>query len=243
MGYSLIARHARSIVFAYSLRAEKRFIYLASLLMVVCGATPGLGENLPEVSARPPWTLLSQSDDAKSGYVLHRRPTPGSDAPTFRLEAILDSPPELVAIAAARYMTDPEYRGANMDKKVLRNDEEVIVIYNYIHVNAPFVSDRDVISRIERSYDPDSKTYRLEWRAIDEGPPKQDGVVRLERSEGYWAFSPAEEGTTRAVYVSHTESAGYVPEWVVTSRMSKTMVEGIEGLRRVVNRERSERGD
>lgn len=67
-------------MFACSLRADKRFIYLASLLMVVCGATPGLGENLPEVSARPPWTLLSQSDDAKSGYVLHRRPTAASPA-------------------------------------------------------------------------------------------------------------------------------------------------------------------
>jgi hypothetical protein len=40
------------------------------------------------------------------------------------------------------------------------------------------------------------------------------------------------------VYVSYTETAGYVPAWIINSRMNKTMVQGIEDLREAVRHER-----
>ena len=169
---------------------------------------------------------------------MHRRKTAGSDVSTFRLEAIIDSTPERVAVAAAQNIVDPEYGPANTDKTILRNDADAIVVYSYIHINAPFVSDRDIVSKVERTYDPDSRTHRLEWKAIDEGPPKREGVVRLNRSEGSWTFSPEASGTTRAVYTSSTAIDGYIPGWLVDSQMSKTMLDGIEGLRRAVDHER-----
>lgn len=194
--------------------------------------------ELPEVSAGPPWTLLSRHDDAETGYVLQRRKREGSNFSTFRLEASLDSPADLVALVAARNLADPDYHQENTDKKILRDDARGIVIYSYIHVDAPFISDRDIVSRVERFYDPKSRTYRLSWKAVNEGPPKKDGVVRLEHSEGSWTFSPKAEGDTRAVYISYTETAGYVPAWIINSRMNKTMVQGIEDLREAVRHER-----
>ncbi len=194
--------------------------------------------GLPEVSAGPPWTLLSRHDDADTGYVLQRRKRDGSNFSTFRLEAILDSPADLVALVAARNLADPDYHQENTDKRILRDDAEGIVIYSYIHVDAPFVSDRDIVSRVERFYNPKTGTYRLSWKAVDEGPPNKDGVVRLARSEGSWTFSPKAEGDTRAVYVSYTETAGYVPAWIINSRMNRTMVQEIEDLRKAVRHER-----
>jgi hypothetical protein len=72
----------------------------------------------------------------------------------------------------------------------------------------------------------------MSWKATNEGPPPKDGVIRLNRSEGFWRFTPTPEGNTLAVYVSHTEIAGSIPAWVVNSVMSDTMVQGIEGLRK-----------
>jgi hypothetical protein len=221
----------------YSLAANG-FLAFAFLLSILLSATPCPAESLPEVSSRPPWTLLSESDDARNGYVLYQRKNDDSAASTFRLEAIVDSPPNLVAVAAARNIVDPDYGPANTEKTILLNDGDVIVIYNYIRIDTPFVSDRDIVSRVERTYDPNSRTHRLQWRATDEGPPKKEGVIRLEHSEGSWTFSPEPDGTTRAVYISQTEIAGYLPAWLVDSRMSKTMVDGIEGLRRAVDHER-----
>lgn len=219
--------------------ARIRFASLCWLAFVFPNAAPVLSEDLPDVSARPPWTLITQTDDLQSGYVLYQRNTIDSDAATYRLEAIVDSAPDLVALAVASYIVDPAYSQANTDKTILRNDEDVIVVYSYIHIDAPFVSDRDVISRIERSHDPATKVYRLAWRVIDEGgPAKKDGVIRLERSDGSWTFSPNDDGTTRAVYESHTEIAGFLPTWLVNAQMTQTMLEGIEGLRKAVDRQR-----
>lgn len=212
----------------------------AIALLVLFMAVPctGTGEDLPAVGARPPWTLLSQNEDAETGYRVEERKLAGSDYSTFRLEAVLDARPELVAGVAAKNLVDPDYHQKNTQKTILRNDAEAIVIYSYIHINAPFVSDRDVISQVERSYDPATEIHRLSWQAIDEGPPKKDGVVRLEHSEGSWTFSPEAGGKTRAVYLSYTEIAGYVPGWIVNARMNKSMVQGINDLRKAVDRER-----
>jgi hypothetical protein len=218
----------------------RRWMNSVSILLILFPASLCYGEELPEVGARPPWNLLAESDDSKSGYVLHRRKTADSDASTFRLEAIVDSTPELAARAATRVISDPELSPENTDTEVLRREADTIVVYSYIHINAPFVSDRDVISKIERSHDVDTESYRIEWKAVDEeGPPKKDGVIRLDRSEGYWSFTPEGNGTTRAVYVSHTEVDGYIPGWVIDSQMSKTMVGGIESLRKAVDLERT----
>jgi hypothetical protein len=194
--------------------------------------------SLPDVGSRPPWTLLSRNDDADTGYVMDKRELTGSNSSVFRLTAVLNSPPELVARVAIANLVDPENRQKNTEKTILRNDDDVIIVYSYIHINTPFVSDRDVISRIERSYDPETRTHQIRWKAIEEGPPKKDGVIRLNRSEGSWTFSPDKEGKTQAVYVSHTEVAGYVPAWIVNSTMDSTMLNGIERLREAVDLER-----
>jgi len=204
------------------------------ILLAVGFAGASSAESLPGVDARPPWTFQDKNDDPDSGFVLYKRKPPGSDYDAFRLEAIVDAAPEFVAEVAKQNLVDPAKSQKNMDKKILRNDEDGILVYSYIHINAPFISDRDIVSQIERSYDQATDTHRLAWRATDEGPPKIKGVTRVERSEGYWTFSPEAEGKTRAVYVSHTEVAGFVPAWFINATMRSTMVEGLRGLRESV---------
>jgi len=210
---------------------------------VFLSPTPSAGGEPPDVDARPPWTLIGRDDDARTGYALYQQEHPDSNIATYRLEAIVDSPPDVVATAATKFVADPEFRAPNTDKTVLRADEDSILVYSYIHIDAPFVSDRDVISLVERTYDPDSLTHRIAWRATDEGPPTKEGVVRLELSEGSWTFTPVEPGATRVVYTNRADSAGFLPVWLVRSQMQKTMVDGIAGLREAVERERADFGD
>lgn len=200
-------------------------------------ATPALAGNLPDVAAREPaWEPYGQSGGVDSGYVMYRRKPPGSEFSAYRLEAQLDAAPELVAAIAARRIVDPNNHQKNMDKTVLRNDDGGILIHSYIHINAPFIADRDVITRVERSFDAESGIHQLSWSATDEGPPPEQGVIRLDQSEGSWTFVPAQGGGTRAIYESHTEIAGSLPAWLMNRFMSDSMVEGIEGLRQAVAR-------
>ena len=230
-------KHFPVSVRGYSMRLNKYALSCCGvcILLVLGFASTGGAEGLPEVSARPPWMLHDQNRDSETGYALYKRKPVGSDYDAFRLEAIIDSPPEVVAAAAAGNISDPERSQKNMDKKILRDDENGMIVYSYIHINAPFVADRDVISQIDRSYDAATDTHMISWRATDEGPAPIDGVTRVSRSEGSWTFSPEAGGKTRAVYVSHTEVDGFVPVWIINATMRRTMVQGLKGLRESVD--------
>jgi hypothetical protein len=209
-----------------------RFGLLFLLMPMIALETGASAADLPDVAARVPWTLSVRNESPGAEYVVYTRKPPGSKFSTYRLEAVLDFPLKEVASIAHKNISDPEFRPKNTVKTILRNDGEVMLVHSHIIINAPFISDRDVISRVERSYDPATQAHTMSWKATNEGPPPKDGVIRLNRSEGFWRFTPTPEGSTLAVYVSHTEIAGSIPAWVVNSVMSDTMVQGIEGLRK-----------
>lgn len=188
-------------------------------------------EDLPEVSAPSAWKIHDTNDDDENGYVVYTRKPAGSQFSEYRIEAVLNYPSEIVAAVAVNNLADPAFRPKNTIKTIIQNDADALLVHSHIAINAPFVSDRDVVTRVERTFDSATETHTIAWRATDEGPPPRDGVVRLDRSDGYWSFTPEDETHTKAVYVSHTEIAGSIPAWVINSVMSATMTEGIQGLR------------
>ncbi len=203
----------------------------ASLMACLVTASPiGVvgAETLPDASAPPRWTLAERID-GPGGYVLSRRDLADSDFPVFRLEATIDAPSSTVAAAVRKNVIDPTVSPKHTKKTVLRDDEDVIVIYSYIEL--PLVADRDVTTRTEASFDPETGSYRFTWRATDDGPAPKEGVVRLQNSSGSWVFTPLAEGGTSAVTESHTEIEGSIPAWLVTSIISDAVIDGLEKLR------------
>ena len=196
---------------------------------------PAAADSPPAVSARPEWKLHDRNEDPAEGYTVYRRKPPGSDYYAYRLEAVIDAPPAVVAAAGRATIADTDDIQDNMTRTLLSDDGEVLLVYTYIDL--PMVSDRDVITRAQRSFDPQTGTYRVEWRASDEGPPPKRGVVRLAESSGYWTFAPHGSGRTRATYESHTEIAGSIPTWIVNSLMNDTAIDGIVRLRTRLDRD------
>ena len=203
----------------------------ASLMACLVTASPiGVvgAETLPDISVTPRWTLAERID-GPGGYVLSRRDLADSDFPVFRLEATIDAPISTVAAAVRKNVIDPTVSPKHTKKTVLRDDEDVIVIYSYIEL--PLVADRDVTTRTEVSFDPETGSYRFTWRATDDGPAPKEGVVRLQNSSGSWVFTPLAEGGTSAVNESHTEIEGSIPAWLVTSIISDAVIDGLVKLR------------
>ncbi|MDP6980287.1 MAG: START domain-containing protein [Myxococcota bacterium] len=213
-----------------------------SFTMAAVHAPPATAGALPDVAAREPgWKHYGTSDAGERDYVMYTRKPAGSAFSAYRLEAEFDAPIDIVAAAATKHMIDPENRQRNMDKTVLERDEFGALIHSHIYISAPFVADRDVVTRVDFLSDPASKTHTLRWRATDEGPPPKSGVIRLDRSDGSWTFIAGPNGTTRAIYMSHTEIAGSLPAWILNGFMSDSMVHSITGLRQAVERELASR--
>jgi hypothetical protein len=224
----------------------RRVASWAGAVLLATSLAPGVARAADDhravLSAPPaasPWQLEQRDDDPVSGFRIYRREVPDSDFEAFRLEAVIDAPPHVVAEAFRKNIVDPEVSQARTTKTVLRNDE-VVIVYSYIDM--PLVSDRDVISRCERDPDPQDGSIRYRWFVTDEGPAPTEGVVRLEKSDGSWEFRPLPPDgpggeRTFAVNEIHTEIGGAIPAWLVNRLILETVMDGISDLRARVDRD------
>lgn len=177
------------------------------------------------------WTLYDRDDGASSGYALYRRQGPGEAFSTWRLEAELPAPPEVVWRVTLADLLESHRASAGRRRSVLRREGDVFWIHTEISV--PLVADRDLVLRMERRRDPATGALRIEWRADPAaGPPPAEGVVRMVVSRGFWEFTPAADGRTHARYESYAEPGGPFPAWLVDSISSGQVLEGLADLRR-----------
>ena len=184
------------------------------------------------------WQILDRVDPPERGYIVSKCRPSASEYDAYRLEAVVDAPPALVAGAARAEMADPNSKPDRAEKTVIRADADEVVVYMY--ANLPLVSDRDAITHARLISDEKAGSYRLAWQATDrEGPAPKEGVVRIAESTGGWTFLPLEGGNTRAIYESHSDLAGSIPAWLVNSLMTEAVIDNIARLRARVERERA----
>jgi len=216
--------------------ATRIAVAIAAVATIASAAPTCAADTPPETGNPPEWRLHERVDDPGAGYALYKRRPADSDFDAYRLEAVIDAPPAVVAAAARANMADPGTAPPNSDKTILRNERDEVVVYTRARI--PVVSDRDVVTRARESFDPQTETHRLVWRATDEeGPAPQKGVVRIERSSGSWTFTQLDDGRTRAVFEVHTDLAGSIPGWVINPLMTGSVVDVATKLRARVARD------
>ncbi len=209
---------------------------LRSLLMSLFVASlPIVALAEPDVAAKG-WSLRQQSEDAKNPYKLYARPRSDSDYDEYRMEVPLDAAPEDVLAAIEHNMLDPEALPDNFERIVLRREGSAVISHDKIDV--PFLADRDVIVRTEMTRDPQTGHHVVRWHSVNgEGPPPEDGVVRMPSSRGSWTLTPHGDGTL-AVYESHVELGGSLPASFVASQMPKEIAQQAYELRRTMLEDR-----
>jgi hypothetical protein len=206
--------------------AKTRRLFAAALAAACAAAVAAAADE----SA---WVLAERSDSPIGGYALYRRQEPGAAFSTWRLEAELDAPPELVARATLADLLAGSPSAVGRRQRVLRREGDVFWVHTEIAV--AFAADRDAVLRMERKRDPANGALRIEWNADpDAGPPPAPGVVRLVVSRGFWEFTPAGHGRTHASYESYTEPGGPFPAWLVDTMSAGRVLQGLADLRRAV---------
>lgn len=176
------------------------------------------------------WILSERDVSPGGGYALYSRQAPGEDFSTWRLDTELAAPPELVERITLRNLVEGPRVPDGRRQQLLRREGDVFWIHSEIEVS--LAADRDVVLRIERRRDPATGVLRVAWRAEpDAGPAAKPGVVRLRVSHGFWEFTPAAGGRTRAHYESYAEPGGPFPSWLVDVMSSGEVMKGLVQLR------------
>jgi len=167
---------------------------------------------LPALSQEPQWQQVDEVE-GPGAHVLYRRDLPEARVAAFRLEGAVDAPiAKVLAAQRAGAESAPDDDGPR--RRLIRREGEVTWTYTFMPV--PLLADRDLVLRQEHSHDPATGIHRFAWHTVEgEGPPSPEGVVRIERSEGMWEFTPLDEARTRLVLESLTDAGGSLPAWVV----------------------------
>jgi hypothetical protein len=192
-------------------------------LVLAAGLAPS-----PAPARQDGWEEVEQVD-GPNAHTLYRRQVPDSRVAAFRLEGAVDAP--IARVLEARRAGE-ETGSKDEDgprRELLRRDGEVTVTYTYMPV--PLLADRDLVLRQLHEHDPATGIHRFVWRTVQgEGPAPPEGVVRIERSEGMWQFTPQGEGRTLLVLESLTDAGGSLPGWVVNSFYPRQLRREWDGL-------------
>ncbi len=202
---------------------------IAILLAVSPAASPAAASDAGRAEG---WELLQKSGDPTDGFALYARPRTGSEYDEYRLEVPVDGKVEDVIAAIEHNILDPDTFPDGMERTLLRREDGMMIVYDYIAV--PFLSDRDVVLQTEIERDPTAGEASVRWHAIQgEGPAPRKGVVRIPSSSGSWTLTPSERGTL-AVCQSHVDLGGSIPAAFVASRMPSEIVQQAVNLRRTM---------
>jgi hypothetical protein len=168
---------------------------------------------LPAPAQESQWQKIDEVDGA-GAHTLYRRQLPDSRVAAFRLEGAVDVPIAVVLEARRAGEEDASGDPDGPRRTLIRREGDVSVTYTLMAV--PLLADRDLVLRQVHSSDPATGIHRFVWKTIEgEGPPPPEGVVRIQRSEGMWEFTPQGDARTRLVLESLTDAGGSLPAWVV----------------------------
>lgn len=206
------------------------------LVVGLCGFLGGTsaGADSAANASRPAgWSeIASQSpEDPKTGYRVFERAMPGSEYKAYRIEAVLDAPPERALAATRLRILDQRFVGSGRERRVLRHEGDAVVLY--FRTGAPMIDDRDAVTRLE-PLRAGGGAMGWQWRSTNAGPKPQPNVVRMPRSEGSWTFRPDGERGSHAVYESFAELGGSIPTWIINRLMVSEQLRELETVRSVL---------
>ena len=202
---------------------------LAPLLLAFLALGPALVASAEETGDADEWEL--EDSDRDAGWELFTSRVPGSDHARYRLVARSDEPVERIAAALRLKLHDLRYMPEDYDRTILRNGDGFMV--NYVRMDVPVVSDRDVVLDT-RWWTDEAGRYHVRWSPPEgELPPVPDGVTRIQ-SRGSWEISPLPGGGSRLVYTQHSELGDSIPGWLVSSLMNGQIVNEYLTLARIL---------
>lgn len=121
-------------------------------------------------------------------------------------------------------------------REVERPNKDIVAIYS--KVDAPWpVTDRDNITQFSFSY-PSSNTARVDMKIIKshKKAPIYDGVVRVDRLQGYWMLKDKGNGYVEIVQQCAAEPGGSIPDWLVNSAVVDTPYNSMYKLKQYIEK-------
>lgn len=181
------------------------------------------------------WRIAAPRSGDPPGYTLYIEDS-DEPYPGYKAEGWLDAAPEAAAASIMVLMTGEEFVPAGQTRRVVRQDDEMLVLHTFIDMPV-MVADRDLAIRITHTRDDETGVHRVDWVSADDEVPAPDGgVVRIADARGYWLLVPDRPGRTRATYMTRADLGGWLPARLISPMMRDQVAGDIARLQDAVQK-------
>lgn len=206
-----------------------RTIAISILLLTACCL-----DSLAADKKEAKWDLAKD----KKGVKVYLRKVKGIDFKEFKgvitLKASLVSLVALVADAEASPGWVANCSKSEVLKQINKNEA-----YVYSLSKAPWpVQDRDAIVHHVISQDKDTRVVTVKQTGKPDYIKKKKHIARVKRIEGFWQFTPQENGRVEIVYQVLSDPGGDLPAWLVNSSLVSQPYQTLLKMQKVVKREK-----
>lgn len=205
-----------------------RTFALCVLLLAVC-----CSESFAAEKEEAKWDLAKD----KKGVKVYLRKVEGSDFKEFKgvltLKASLASLVGLVRDVE----TSPDWV-ENCHRSELLERINANETYTYSLSKAPWpVKNRDTIVHNVISRDQGTGAVTIRQTAKPDYIPEKKNIIRVQRLEGFWQFTPQDEGSVEVVYQALSDPGGDIPVWLVNSSLVSQPYKTLLKMQEMVKRE------
>jgi hypothetical protein len=167
------------------------------------------------------------------------RDVPGRSFPTIRAIAVFDASIYDVLAVLSDVGRYPQWMARCAEARRLSQRGELEYV-TYSRTDAPWpVSDRDAVYFARARVKLSQKLVMVHFRAVkDRRVPPKDGVVRLDKLQGYYALKMLGPRRTQLDYQLDADPGGWIPKWVGKITAKKAVVDTMHALRKQVAKTR-----
>lgn len=172
------------------------------------------------------WTLQEQ----QSGISIYTRTFPDSKFKAIRVKCRVNAPLSRLVAVILDIGTAPQWVYATKSATLLKQVSTSELYYHSV-IGLPWpISDRDFISHLTVTQDPQTLVVTVNGPTIPTYLPPRPGVVRVASGEGTWVLTPVAGGVA-IDYTLKTDPGGSLPAWLVNLFVTKGPHQTFEALK------------
>lgn len=181
----------------------------------------------PAVQAQSDWKFVTE----KEGIKVYSRSVAGSKVKALKVECTLNT--SLAALVKLLLDVPATVHWVYHTKScVLLKQVSPSELYYYSEVSLPWpLENRDFVAHVKVTQDEASRVVTVNAPAIPGWVAGKKGIVRVDRSLGYWTIRPLNPGRVKVEYSLQVDPGGIIPAWAVNLLSSQGPIESFIKMR------------
>ena len=202
---------------------------LVVLLLAVCGL-----DSLAAEKKEAKWDLVKD----EKGVKVYLRKVKGIDFKEFKgVITIKSSLASLVALVSDVEASPGWLANCSKSEVLKRLSPQETYVYSLSKAPWP-VQNRDAIVHHVISQDKDTRVVTVKQTGKPDYIEKKKRTARVKKADGFWRFTPLENGQVEVVYQVLSDPGGDLPAWLVNSSLASQPYQTLLKMEKEVQREK-----